>query len=217
MQGAHFLLFPELSLTGYELALARSCALAADAAELKPLRTLARDAQMTVVAGLPLINDSGALQLGALAFCPDGKVLSYAKQNLYGEEKKIFTPGDKGVDVTVGSLVVALAICADIADPNHAANAAARGANIYAAGVFETESGYDRSANALSSYARLHGISVLMANYSGTTGGQPSAGRSALWAEDGTLLASCEDDSEAILFGRETGDGGWESWVSAVH
>jgi predicted amidohydrolase len=37
-----FLLFPELSLTGYELALAGELALSANAAQLEPLREMAR-------------------------------------------------------------------------------------------------------------------------------------------------------------------------------
>jgi predicted amidohydrolase len=216
MQGAHFLLFPELSLTGYELALSRGCAVAAGDTVLNPLRDLARDAQMTVVAGLPLKDDSGALHIGALAFCPDGSTLSYAKQNLYGEEKNIFTPGDKAADCMIGVIHVGLAICADTDDPRHAVAAAARGAKVYAAGVLVSDTGYAATAEKLAGTARQHAMAVLMANHSGATGGWQSAGRSALWAEDGSLIAACEDATEALLFCRKTSDGGWETWITAA-
>jgi predicted amidohydrolase len=50
-RGVQLLVFPELSLTGYELTMARSKAIRPDSFELDPLRHLAVQAHMTVVAG----------------------------------------------------------------------------------------------------------------------------------------------------------------------
>ena len=216
MQGAHFLLFPELSLCGYELALAGSCAVRVDAPELNPLRDLARDGQMTVVVGVPLKDDAGVLSLAALAFRPSGGRMVYAKQNLYGKEKEIFAPGCGGPDFAIGGLSIGLAICADVADPVHAAAAASRHVAIYAASVFASEAGYASDAALLAGYARQHSMTVMMANHSGTTGGSRSAGRSSLWAANGNLVAACEDDSETLLFGKHTGNNAWEAWTVPV-
>src|SRR5437867_1367941 len=50
-RGAQLLVFPELSLTGYELTIARSNAVRPDTSDLDPLRHLATHAHMTVVVG----------------------------------------------------------------------------------------------------------------------------------------------------------------------
>ncbi|MBW8900344.1 MAG: hypothetical protein JF619_19960 [Massilia sp.] len=52
--GVHCLVFPELSLTGYELNLAHDLAQDPDTPLLAPLRACAREAGMTTIVGLPL-------------------------------------------------------------------------------------------------------------------------------------------------------------------
>jgi hypothetical protein len=64
--GGGLLLFPELSLTGYEATLAKALAQDIDRPLLSPLRHFAREASMTTVVGLPLRlprHDKPQLQL----------------------------------------------------------------------------------------------------------------------------------------------------------
>jgi predicted amidohydrolase len=89
-----------------------------------------------------------------------------------------------------GETRVALAICADTTHPEHAARAAQKGSNVYAAGVLITSHGYAPDAVLLQGYALDHKMAVLMANYSGATGDYVSAGKSAIWPEDGRLVAA---------------------------
>jgi predicted amidohydrolase len=138
------LVFPELSLTGYELTLARSNALRPDSGELKPLRHLSTQAQMTIVAGAPVLTDNGELHVAALALRPDGSVSTYAKVHVHESELGVFTPGPGGATLMVEDATIALAICADASHPQHAAGAAAHGAGVYAAGVMIDEIGYAR-------------------------------------------------------------------------
>src|SRR5687767_2702776 len=64
-RGVEMLIFPELSLTGYELSLGRSHAIHPASAALDPLRRLAVDSHMTVVVGGPALNDRDELNIGA--------------------------------------------------------------------------------------------------------------------------------------------------------
>ncbi len=132
--GVQFLVFPELSLTGYEPAIARARTLAPDDARLDPLRSLSVRLGMAVVAGVPMTSTNGRCRLAALAFLPDGSVSTYSKQHLHPGEEVFFEPGTGGELLQVGGETVALAICADANHPKHAANAASRGASVYAAG-----------------------------------------------------------------------------------
>src|SRR6188472_4663083 len=69
--GVSLLVFPELSLTGYELALAAERAFTVDDPRLEPLREAARSQALTLVVGAPLRVDD-RLHIGALVLSPDG-------------------------------------------------------------------------------------------------------------------------------------------------
>ncbi len=211
-QGVQLLVFPELSLTGYELTLARSRALTLDAPELNPLRSFAARARMTLIAGGPLLNDAGQLHIAAFVFHPDGSVSTYKKMHVHESELGVFTPGSGGSALKISEANVALAICADVSHPQHAANAAREGANVYAAGVMIDEIGYARKIPLLRNYAVEHGLAVLMANYSGITGGEVSAGKSAIWSEDGQPVASSTGNDETLVIAaKQNGD-----WTGSV-
>jgi predicted amidohydrolase len=217
--GVHLLVFPELSLTGYEPACARSCAVRPDDLRLEPLRRLAEEANMTVVAGVPLFQkesekefEKDELNIGALIFRPDGSVLKHTKEHLHPGEEATFTPGQGGPVLVVEDANVGLAICADTMHSEHPASAAARGANVYAAGVLIPESGYAADALLLSNYARNHTMAVLMANHSRPTGGWVPAGKSAIWSEDGMLVAASRGTEEALIIGRRR-DEKWDGMV----
>ena len=214
-RGAQLLVFPELSLTGYELSIARSNAVRPDGSDLSPLRHFSTDAQMTVVVGAPLLDDQGELHIAAFAIRSDGSVLTYTKEYVHQSEEGVFRSGPGGPALLVEDATVALAICADATHPEHAARAAARGATVYAVGVMITEDGYARKAALLKSYALEHRMAVLMANYSGVTGGSVSAGKSALWSEDGQLAAASTGNEEALVVGMKQ-NGVWNGMVSPL-
>lgn len=194
--GVRLLVFPELSLTGYELAIAKAHTIAPDSPALDPLRDFAKKAGMTIVAGAPVLN-----YIAALAFRPDGTTSLYTKVHVHESELHVFAPGSGGPDLTINEVTVALAICADVSFPQHARHAAERGARIYAAGVMIDDAGYARKMPLLKGYAVEHKMAVLMANYSGITGGEVSAGKSAIWAEDGTVVAQSSGTTEELIVG----------------
>lgn len=106
------------------------------------------------------------------------------------------------MDLNVEEVPAALAICADATFPSHAAKAAKRGARLYAVGAMITESGYARKTALLEGYARQHGLAVLLATYSGVTGEGVSAGKSAIWTENGDLVAASTGNGAAFGRGR---------------
>jgi predicted amidohydrolase len=176
---------------------------------------LAAHAHMTVVVGAPMLNDKDELHIAAFAIHPGGTVLTYTKQHVHQSEEEVFTSGPGGPALLVEDATVALAICADATHPQHAASAAARGANVYAVGVMITEGGYARKVTLLRNYALEHSMAVLMANYSGATGGEVSAGKSALWSEDGQLVAASTGTEEALVVGMRQ-NGSWNGIVSPL-
>jgi predicted amidohydrolase len=203
--GVQLLVFPELSLTGYEPTLARANSVHPQDPRLNALRHLAERANVTIIVGAPVSDERGELHIGAIAICADGSSSTYTKQYLHDGEEKIFSPGVGGAMLRVGTASVALAICADTTHPQHAAEAKERGAGIYAAGVLITENGYEADTALLRAYSLQYGMVVLMANHSAPTGGWVPAGKSAIWSENGQLLVASIGIQEALVIARKNG------------
>ncbi|WP_050478304.1 carbon-nitrogen hydrolase family protein [Herbaspirillum rhizosphaerae] len=213
--GVNLLVFPELSLTGYALHVARSLAIRPDDAMLAPLHLQAQRLGMTVVVGVPLAAEDGGLpHIGAVLLGGSGAPTFYAKQHLYGDENKLFSPGRQSNLCEVAGTRVALAICADVSQPAHVAQAAADEAALYAAGVMVTDKGYASEASMLQGYSARYGIGVLMANHGGPTGDWQAVGRSAFWA-GGELIVDAPGDGECLVIARRTG--GWTGEVAVLH
>jgi predicted amidohydrolase len=201
--GVQLLVFPELSLTGYELPLARDHIINPYSATLHPLRRLAVHTRTTIVVGAPIQIHTGDLYIGAIVFHADGSLSTYSKIHVHASEQHVFALGSGGPDLNIAGTTVALAICADASHPQHAANAAARRAQIYATGAMIDIPAYPRKSALLEGYARDHRMAVLLANYSGETGGDVSAGKSAIWAESGAPIAVSQGREPALVIARK--------------
>jgi predicted amidohydrolase len=207
--GVGVLVFPELSLTGYEPALAAALALDADPACLAPLRARAQAAGMTVVVGAPLRSAlPGRSYIAAFILHADGTLAVQTKRHLHAGEEHHFDAGDGGPPLDAGGMPWALAICADFGQPTHPAAAAHAGARLYAASALVGESGYPVDSALLQGYAQRHGMAVLLANHGGPTGGWTSAGRSACWDERGRLVAETAGPGDRLLVAT-AGATGW--------
>lgn len=204
-QGVQLLVFPELSLCGYELPLLRDCAVLPDDARLAPLLTAAMDAGMTIIIGAPLL-DAGAAQpcIASITFRPDGSTSTYRKQYLHSGEEVYVQPGPIGAHAhTLHGQRYVEAICADTTHAEHARAAADAGATLYVAGVLISAGGYDTDAALLRQYAQEHAMTVLMANHAAPSGGYACAGKSAIWAPGGTLLAQAEGPGNYLVIAEE--------------
>lgn len=208
--GVQLLVFPELSLTGYESSLAHELAIEADDPRLTPLRDLAAESGMVTVVGAPLRAAGDRLLIAALTFDGAGQFSVYTKQHLHGGEELTFSPGQGGAVLTLGDDRLAIAVCADFSEPDHARQAAEAGAGFYVASVLITDGGYPTDSAILAGYAGQHRMAVLMANHGGATGGWQSAGRSAFWAKDGTLVGAASGAGDLLLVAQRD-DHGWST------
>lgn len=206
-----FLLFPELSLTGYELPLMAQLAMSPDDARLQPFSDAAVCTTMTITVGLPLRVAAG-LQLSALTFLPDGSRVAYGKRNLYGEEQQVFVAGAAALAFANAPRRIALAVCADISVAQYAADAAHQGSDLYAASVLVSAQGYDNDAGYLQRHATDYAMPVLMANHAWPSGGFACCGRSAMWDATGALVASAGGGEQLLIVRRVE-----NLWQGEVH
>ncbi len=196
---AELIIFPELSLTGYEPDLAETHSLTPFDPRLNRLQEQANQHRISILAGAPYRTPEG-IHIAAFLYQSNSKPRVYTKHHLHPGEEKHFTPGKKTLTINIGHIQISPAICADIAHPEHAAEAAKKGSKVYAAGVMITPKGYKNDAGLLQGYAAKHKMLVLLSNYAAPTGGYPSAGRSAAWDQRGNLLAEAPESGEAIVY-----------------
>jgi predicted amidohydrolase len=202
--GVQLLVFPELSLTGYDLPGMDAAALTPADERLAPIARRAASNNMTIVAGVPLRNPNGLPFIGAIAFHPDGSRTSYRKHFLYEGEEKFAAPGSAVSQVIdVRGVPVALAICFDTSSQQHPHAAVMAGATLYAAGSVISPAGYAKELNLLTGYAKLFNLGILLANHAFETGGYQSAGRSAIWLSGGQLLVDAPGTGECLVIGDE--------------
>jgi predicted amidohydrolase len=197
-KGARAVIFPELSLTGYEPKLAEALASEQGDARFDVLQELSDARHLTVGVGMPIRSQTG-IRIGMLLFQPRHSRQLYCKQHLHSDELPYFVPGDSDLLLDVSAHKIAPAICYESLLAEHAENASKRGAQLYAASVAKSARGVDKAAAHFPEVARRYGMSVLMANCVGPCDDFVASGRSAVWNDRGELLGQLDETSEGLL------------------
>jgi predicted amidohydrolase len=195
---AEVVVFPELSLSGYEPELARELALRAEDPRLDAFQEASDASGRLLAVGAP-IRSAGKPCIGLVIFRPRMPRQVYSKRYLHEDELPFFVRGEHSSGVLETSPRIALAICYELSVPEHARAAFEQGAGIYLASVAKSAGGVERAQARLSDIAREHGVPALMANCVGPCGGFDSAGGSAVWDRQGRLLARLDDVHEGLL------------------
>ncbi len=195
--GARLVLFPELSLTGYELGSFNapeqegqpSAWLTDGDPRLQPLRHACARTGTTAVIGAGWREADGTPRLASLIIGPDGSLRPAFKTHLHGEERELFVAGSGPEILVVDGWRVALAVCADAAQPSHAAAAAESGAEVYAVSALYVSGEELRLGLHLGSRSMDHRMFGLLANLGGKTPLGSSCGLSGGWGPEGAAVA----------------------------
>ncbi|MCP4746198.1 MAG: carbon-nitrogen hydrolase family protein [Desulfobacteraceae bacterium] len=211
--GISYIVFPELSLTGYEPQLLAQTAFSDNDPQLTPLKRAAVYHKIHIAAGAPL--KSGSLpHIAEFIMMPDGYTETYSKMNLHSGEKKYFSAGKKFHSVSLGGLNIFNAICADTNNPKHVETCTDMDASVYIAGVLISDNGYETDTRKLKSYAEKFGLLVGMANHNRPTGGLTPAGKSAIWGPCGLIAAA--DRTQNALVVAQYSSSGWNGSIVEI-
>lgn len=185
---ARLVVFPELSLTGYELE--------AEAPEdLSAIVAACADTGSIALVGAPVGGSIAMLRVDG-----DGAEVAYRKTFLGGDEVTRFTPGPGATTIDVDGWRVGLGICKDTGVQQHIDDTAALGPDLYVAGLVhhdhelsEQEARARRIAHACDAY-------VAFASFAGPTGGgfDSTAAESAIYSADGSALARAGGEPGAL-------------------
>ncbi|WP_253469221.1 carbon-nitrogen hydrolase family protein [Paenarthrobacter sp. A20] len=196
-RGARLVLFPELSLTGYELGVLEGTGpsgrpspwLSDGDTRLQPLRDVCARTQTTAIIGAAWREADQTPRLASLIIGPDGTVKAVFKTHLHGAERELFVRGSGPGIVDIDGWRVALAVCADAAYPTHAGAAAEAKADVYAVSALYSSGDELRLGLHMGARSMDHRIFGLLANLGGQTPLGASCGLSGAWGPDGAALA----------------------------
>lgn len=107
--GANLIVFPELSLTGYEPTLAQDLVIDPDDARLSELQAISDSAQITIGVGAPTRGNSG-ICISMILFHPHGDKQIYSKEYIHADEEPFFVRGQNDTSFVNGEPTLALAI-----------------------------------------------------------------------------------------------------------
>ncbi|MBO9584047.1 MAG: carbon-nitrogen hydrolase family protein [Flavobacterium sp.] len=210
--GAQLIVFPEMSITGYERENAMELAFAQDDYRINHLKDLATDNNIVIIAGAPILIED-QLFIGEFIIAPNDSVSIYTKQYLHEGEDDFFQSAfDFNPMIIIENQNISFAICADIDNPKHSESAAKNDTDIYIASIFFSPNGIPNAYRDLQNYAKKHKMNVLMSNFSGESWGSPSAEQSAFWNNKGELVAQMNDSDSGLLLVEKQGD----DWTSKI-
>ena len=226
-QGARVVLFPELSLTGYELDLAADLGMREDSPVFGPLAEFAANHSVILIVGAPIRRES-VLYLGALILYPDGRRELYTKQHLAAfreqdapdgvvppPEASVFEPGQHAPLVDFDGNVGALSVCYESMVASHPEAAAGQGARTYFSSQFGIPDHIAFKIAVLQKHAKRFGLLVPLANFGGATGGLPAGGGSGFWSEQGELLTQLPSAGAGVAVALEEAQG-FRTWQTMI-
>ncbi|PJR04049.1 carbon-nitrogen hydrolase family protein [Avrilella dinanensis] len=195
---ADLVIFPELSVTGYEPEIAESLATNQNDARLDVIQNLSDNNGITIGVGLPTKTEHDTF-VSMIIFQPKKERITYSKQYLYPPEEPIFKAGKNPLVLNFETEVVSPAICYETTNKAHCEFAKRNNATIYIASVLSSINGIDSELKLLSDIAKNNSLITFMSNYVGKSGGYDCAGKSSIWNEKGELIGQLGDKEEGLI------------------
>lgn len=193
--GARVVVFPELSLTGYEL---DADPVSLDDVALAPLVEACTETGALALVGAPIEDQDGSVFIATLRIDGAGVRVAYRKSWVGDREATRFARGDGPTVLEVDGWRLGLSICRDTGAAQHTVGTAALGVDAYVAGlVHRPEELPEQEARAVV-IARTCRAYVVFASFAGPTGDvfTQTAGCSAIWSPDGLAVARAGPDVE---------------------
>ncbi|MGF1743012.1 carbon-nitrogen hydrolase family protein [Vibrio profundum] len=195
---ADVIVFPELSLTGYEPSLLADLALDSSSPYIFQLSKIASQYGQTLITGCPIKSGEPKPYISAVICHPSGKIDIYSKQYLHDGESDYCVSGDKSYVLKINQTSLGLAVCADFCSTQHQETAKADNIDAYLVSALISESGYQCDSDLLARIAVDMKVPVLLSNYVGMTGGWSTAGKSCVWDDIGNPIIQGSDSNVGI-------------------
>ncbi|MGW2548326.1 carbon-nitrogen hydrolase family protein, partial [Kitasatospora sp. NPDC001574] len=181
--GTRLVVFPEFSLTGYDL---DAPALAPGDPRLAPLVAACAETGSVALVGAPVADRDGREYIGTLAVSGQGVEVACRKTHLHGQEVERFAPAGTPSVLELDGFRLGLAVCADVAEPGHAERTAGLGIDAYVGSALYgvSESQLARRDSHMRERATAHGVWGVLSTGAGASGDFATAFARTLWTYD---------------------------------
>lgn len=195
---ADLIVFPELSITGYEPEIAAEFATTVDAEMFGPFQQLADANGLCICAGMPTSGESGT-HISMLIFQPNHRRNVYSKQLLHVDELPYFVPGNERGILSIKGLRIGLGICYESLQLEHFLDAVNANVGLYLASVAKPQRGIEKADRYFSEISREFGVPVAMSNCVDFCDNFLSTGQSSIWDAQGRLVDRLNQTSPGFL------------------
>lgn len=195
---AETIIFPELSITGYEPSMAKKLATDQDDDRFNEFQIISNDKKIILGLGVPIRNREN-VSISMILFQPGKPRQVYSKKHLHADEEGFFVSGRNIPVLEAEKTRIALAICYEISVPAHSEDAFKNGAAIYIASVAKSVTGVAKAIDHLSGIANKYSMTVFMSNCVGYCDNFECGGKSSVWNNKGTLIGQLNEKNEGIL------------------
>lgn len=134
-----------------------------------------------------------------IIFQPHTSRQTYSKQILHADEYPYFVNGEQQVYISFKNYKISPAICFESLQIEHSEKAVENGASIYMASVSKSARGVEKANLHYPKIAQNLNLTVLMANSVGPADDFVSTGNSAVWNNEGKMLAQLDNTREGII------------------
>ena len=142
-KGADVIIFPELSITGYEPELANDLAIEPEDEILDDFQHISDSTSSTIGVGMPTKSKNGVC-ISMILFRPGKQRQVYSKKYLHKDEQPFFMSGEND-SAFILDTSFALAICYELSVPEHAHDAYNNGAKLYIVSAVKSHNGIKKS------------------------------------------------------------------------
>lgn len=194
--GARLVVFPELSLTGYDMT---APLVDPDDERLRPLVDACAAAHAVALVGAPL-EWRGAERIAVLAVTGEGARPVYAKMCLGDDEPGRFVAGPGPAVIEVAGWRVGVGVCKDTRILEHLRETRDAGVDVYVAGLVHRPDEWDELEARARRIAGKMGVPVVFAAFAGDVDGfGPTSGGSGIWDADGALVVQAGPEPDAVV------------------
>lgn len=204
--GADWVVFPEMSDTGYVMSVIREKASRWNEGPVLELQRAARELSLGIIAGVSERTDECIFN-SLVVIAAGGEIAgSYRKAHLFSpspaEEHKCFAAGRELVAVPLGSMRVGLSICYDLRFPEfYRALAVNRKANVLIVSAAWPFPRVEHLRTLATARAIENQCYVIVSNRVGTDGSLTCCGSSAIIDPYGVVIAAASADREELIVG----------------
>lgn len=209
IQKAELIVFPELSILGYEPTLAAKLAGEINDPIFDLFQSKANAHKMVIAVGMP-IRIGNELCISMLIFVPTNPLLAekyktsslvYSKQILHKDEYPFFSASCDRTPVIlqINDTKISFGICYETMQAKHFIDAKTAGADIYIASVAKSQTGIEKAYQYFARTSKNYATPILMVNSVGQCDSFISAGQSAWWNVHGQIQSCLSTNTQGLL------------------